>query len=364
MPPLEKARFRHIVLQPTAACNLNCTYCYLPDRKRRDWMAPDVALAVAKSVEEIQGPVTLVWHGGEPLATGITRYRKLLEPFTGQRKNGKLRHSIQTNATLLSDEWCGLLREEGFAVGVSLDGTNQQNSARLTWGGENSFEMVVRGIDALRRAGIPFSIIAVVNSYNIDDPQGFYEFLRSLGCETLNVNIEEREGLNIQSRSLHDEEVRRFWKGLFIAWRSAPSVSIREFRSALGWLSAQSRSDDQGYSPYAREFWPTVATNGDVVVLSPELISTPTTERWKFVVGNVLRVPLGKIVEQSTNEWYVRDFFSGVRRCAAECAYYAYCGGVEASNKHFELDDIADTETAHCRHTKQFVIDAILDVLE
>ncbi len=324
-------------------------------------MNPDVAGAVAESVAKLAHRVTVVWHGGEPLSVGIERFRSLLEPFSDLRKKGRVRHAVQTNGTLLTDQWCALLKEEEFHIGVSLDGDDEQNSARLTWTGTSSLPMTRRGIDCLHCANLTFSIIAVVNRKNVSDPDRFYRFVRSLGGQTLNINVEEREGLNIHAESLSDLAVKAFWRELLVAWRRDPTVRIREFQNALGWLTGRANRADIGQSAFARDFWPTIAYNGDIVVLSPELISAPATYRDKFVVGNVLRTPLDEAVVNSARSWYVRDFFTGIERCAGTCEYFEYCGGGEVSNKYFEIGDITGTETAHCRHTKQFVIDAILD---
>src|SRR5688500_5690220 len=91
--------FRTVVLQPTTLCNLDCPYCYLPDRKRARYMSSAVAAACAASIVE-QGStdtVEAVWHGGEPTATPIDHFRSLLAPFEPLRTQGRVRHGIQTN---------------------------------------------------------------------------------------------------------------------------------------------------------------------------------------------------------------------------------------------------------------------------
>src|SRR3989442_573215 len=102
--------FEHVVLQPTTACNLNCCYCYLPDRLKSLRMPVEVAAAVASALRAVPHPVTVLWHGGEPLATGLDRFRVLVRQFSALRTEGKVRHSLQTNATLLTREWCEFLK--------------------------------------------------------------------------------------------------------------------------------------------------------------------------------------------------------------------------------------------------------------
>ena len=101
-----------------------------------------------------------------------------------------------------------------------------------------------------------------------------------------------------------------------------------------------------------------------MVIISPEFISTNENERQQFIVGNVVEKPLHQIVFESQNVWYAKEFFAGVANCRRTCAYYEFCGGGQASNKYFELGDIAGTETAHCQNTRQLVVDSILEVFE
>jgi len=358
--------FRHIILQPITVCNLNCRYCYLPDRDKVERMTREITDAVAKSIEALDCSICLVWHGGEPLAIGIKTFQELIEPFRELRIKQKIRHSIQTNGTLISQQWCDFFKEEKFEIGVSLDGNEFQNSERVTITGIPAFPKIMNSIELLKRNNLPFSVLATVNPKNISDPNAFYDFFSSLKCDSLSINVEEREGFNRDSCGLKKGELKRFWKGLFKAWRKNPVIKIRELDMALGWInSVISRGKKEGEKKYyARGFWPTVAFNGDVVIISPEFISTNESERQQFIVGNVIEKPLHQIVSESQNVWYAKEFFAGVANCRRICAYYEFCGGGQASNKYFELGDIAGTETAHCQNTRQLVVDSILEVFE
>jgi uncharacterized protein len=351
--------FRHVVLQPTTACNLNCSYCYLPDRRKSTKMTVEVASSVASSIEGVPHSITLVWHGGEPLACGLSTFRELVKSFHNLRKGGRVSHNVQTNGTLITQEWCDFFKDEGFTIGVSLDGDVNQNSNRVTWGKSPSHASVMRGIERLQKNDLDFGIIAVVNVSNIDNPHTFYDFFASLNCRSLSVNVEEQEGLNRLSEGLASNKVRWFWSELFKAWLAKPVIRIREIDSALGWMESVCKAQ-KPQRTFTRDFWPTVSSNGDVVVLSPEFMAVRENEQSQFVVGNVLRTPLTEIVYESMSASYVQDFFIGVGECLKTCSYYSFCGGGQASNKYFELGDIKATETAHCRNSKQFVVDAIL----
>ncbi len=309
----------------------------------------------------------MIWHGGEPLAIGIKAFKELIEPFRELQKKQKVRHSIQTNGTLISQQWCDFFKEEKFEIGVSLDGNEFQNSERMTITGVPAFHKIMNGIKLLKQNNLPFSILATINPKNIGDPYVFYEYLSMIGCNSLSINVEEREGFNRYSRGFKKSEIKYFWKKLFNAWRENPIIKIREFDMALGWINSvisRKKKKKKKEKYYARGFWPTVAFNGDLVIISPEFISTNENERQQFIVGNVVKKPLHQIVLEAQNAWYAKKFFAGIANCRRVCAYYEFCGGGQASNKYFELGDIAGTETAHCQNTRQLVIDSILGVFE
>lgn len=354
--------FRHVLLQPTTGCNLNCTYCYLPDRKDARPMSVAVAESIARSLAPVPHLVWLLWHGGEPLATGLGHFRRLIDRFEELRERGRVRHSLQTNGTLITSEWCEFFKEKGLNIGISLDGPAHLNTSRVNWSSRSSHNAALRGIDLLRVAGLNFSVIAVVGAHNIRYPRELYSFFRELGCRGLNINIEEHEGLNQGAQSLQEADVRFFWEELYAAWRQDPTLRIREFDSVIGWMTgvceparAVSRIGD---------FWPTIAFNGDVVVLSPELLGAPRPDRDRFIIGNVLDRPLPDIIRGCLDVDYVQEYFSGRHQCMHECPYYSYCGGGEPSNKYFELGRLDVTETAHCRNTRQVVVDVVLASLD
>lgn len=111
--PAIAGAFHTLVLQPTSFCNLDCSYCYLPDRRSRQLMSLSVATACARSIEQQDSayPVSVVWHGGEPTATPIDVFQELLAPFEALRRAGRVRHEIQTNATLMNERWCDLFAD-------------------------------------------------------------------------------------------------------------------------------------------------------------------------------------------------------------------------------------------------------------
>lgn len=359
--PYRGQDIRSVVLQPTTLCNLNCSYCYLPQRAAKQVMPIAVARAVADSLVDISHRVLVLWHGGEPLAAGAAHFRRLLEEFEPLRTSGQVQHSLQTNATLLDDEWCDLLKQYDFKVGVSIDGPPRLNSRRKNWAGTATDDAAMRGIEALRRNRVNFGVIAVVSVANVSSAEALYEFFVDLGGDLLCINVEEREGLNRKAEALDEVAVRNFWRSLFCAWRAKPKIKIREFDDALGWLQALAGGARR---PPISDMWPTISVKGDVVVLAPELMAATTAEQQTFIVGNVLYRNLCDIVDEAKRiANYVTDFWTGNAECRRRCEYYSFCGGGHASNKYFETGSTNATRTEHCFNSRIAVLDAVLEEL-
>ena len=120
-----------IVMQPTQLCNLNCSYCYLPDRDKNWKMEPIIAERVAQGITELGNAVEIIWHGGEPLSRGLPYFTKLVDHFDRLREQELVRHAIQTNATLINERWSEFFRNHQFRVGVSTDGRAWANTKRV-----------------------------------------------------------------------------------------------------------------------------------------------------------------------------------------------------------------------------------------
>jgi uncharacterized protein len=348
--------FHSLIVQLTTLCNLDCSYCYLTDRKRAQLMSTDVAAALAASVSEQDSdhPVEVVWHGGEPLATPIGHLRRLLIEFEPLRRAGRIVHGAQTNATLINADWCELLAEYGFEVGVSIDGPAACNLARLDWRGAPAFEKITRGITTLRTAGIPYTAIAVVTPQTVDRADELVEFLGGLGCTSVGFNLEEYEGVNTGRTAITVEQAEAFWRRLLQLREAGATLAIRDLDRLCDWLEATA-APQQPFDPI-----PTVAHNGDVVVLSPELLGTRSIAYGDFVIGNVLATSIPAMLAQTGQVRYVREFAQGLRACADTCEFFSFCLGAQAGNRYFEHGTFTATETSYCRNTRQALVRAAL----
>ena len=350
--------FRAVVLQPTTFCPWDCDYCYLPTKDLRATMPATVAAAVAASIERqaLLEPVEVVWHGGEPLATGRVRFTTLLEPFEVLRSAGLVRHSVQTGAGLINSAWCELFARYGFTVGVSIDGPEWANYQRHDQAGRPAYDRIVRGIRALQDHGIPFTAIAVVTPSTIERADEIAEFFEGLGCTSVGFNIEEHEGANTGRPGVDAAAARRFWATLWQRRAEGSRLAIRELDRLTAYLNA-ARAGNIATSLI--DPIPTVAWNGETVLLSPELAGTTALEYDDFVIGNVLASPLPDLLEKAHRARYIREFAQALHLCESGCEFYDFCRGAQAANRYFEHGTLAAAETTYCVNTRQALVEAL-----
>jgi uncharacterized protein len=349
----------YVVMQPTTLCNLDCAYCYLPHRALDRRMPVEVAQAVAQSVNPwatADSRFSVVWHGGEPLAAGRTHLADLMASFTG------VEHHVQTNATLVDDAWCEFFQTHDMRVSVSVDGPAELNTARVTRGGAPAYQRILRGIDALRRHGIPFSALCVVSAPRAGLAEELYAYFLALGCDVLGINIEEQEGVNFRSNDFAGEAVRAFWAELVEAWRADPRIHLREIEWTLRYVGAVLDGTADEVLPRALDPIPTVAADGRVFLLSPELAGFTDRRYGDFSSGNVLTTPLDEVLRVAAESaGWVPEYLAGVEACRVTCPYFGFCGGAHAANRYFEHGRFDGTQTNHCRNSKIQLLEGVLD---
>ncbi|MFF5243545.1 cyclophane-forming radical SAM peptide maturase AmcB [Streptosporangium sp. NPDC000095] len=352
-----------LVLQPTTLCNLDCAYCYLPFRRLGNEMSPEVARAVAASAADLTGSgdeLDIVWHGGEPLTLGRRKFAALLAPFEKLRQAGRIQHSLQTNATLIDDEWCDLLARYQVRVGVSIDGPAALNTRRVDLRGRPAFDRTVCGIHRLANYGIRFSLIAVVGAEGIEQPESLLDFLSELGPHTIGLNVEEMEGVNNQRCGITQDQAERFWHRV-LNWHKTHDggPALRELDRLAGYLRLARSGRGDEWCRYGLDPIPTVSVDGDVVLFSPELAGISDDTYGDFLAGNVRAQNIADMLDQAHRLRYAREFMAGLRRCEAECEFWDFCRGAQACNRYFENGSFATTETDYCRLTRQALITAL-----
>lgn len=303
--------------------------------------------------------MSVVWHGGEPTATPIDVFHELLAPFEALRRAGRVRHEIQTNATLMNERWCDLFAAYDFAIGVSIDGPGMLNRNRLDRAGHATTARTIRGTRALAEAGLPYSVICVVTPETIDHANDLVEFFTALpGCESVGFNIEEQEGA--ARTPVPEEAAYQFWSRLVRHRLAGSPLRIRDLDRLADYLGA-TRAGPTDHGPY--EPIPTVAHDGQVVLLSPELLGITSPRYGDFIAGNVLGEAIGDMVARAGELRYVAEFVTALNDCADRCAFYDFCRGAQAGNRYFEHGNFTARETGYCRTTRQALIRAAADDL-
>ena len=203
----------YVMLKPAGAhCNLACKYCYYLEKNKlyptaqRHLMSDDMLEQFTREYIEAQtmSQVLFTWHGGEPLLRSIDFYRKALslqQKYAGDRR---IDNVIQTNGTLLTDEWCEFFAQNHWLVGISIDGPQPDHDHyRLTAAGKPSWKKVMQGIKLLKKHGVEWNAMAVVNAYNVNHPLEFYRFFKENGCQFLQFTpIVERQTRHEDGRTL------------------------------------------------------------------------------------------------------------------------------------------------------------------
>ncbi len=192
---LQTKRSFHVMTKPIGPiCNLDCKYCFYLEKERlhapgEKWKMSDEVLEtyIRQLIESNDQPqVDFAWQGGEPTLLGVDFFRRVVA-LQDQYANGKqISNAIQTNGTLLDDEWCEFLTDRNFLVGISIDGPAPLHDRyRVDKQQQPTFDAVVRGLKFLQKHQTEFNTLTVVNRANSQKPLEVYEFLKQIGSKYL-----------------------------------------------------------------------------------------------------------------------------------------------------------------------------------
>jgi uncharacterized protein len=330
----QRARREFVVMAKPGGpdCNLACRYCYYLDKERL-FPSPGprrmpVELLERYIVEHYRAsPVPRVhfeWHGGEPTLLGLDYFRTIVDLERRHRPPGwRVTNGIQTNGLLLDEAWCQFLREEGFYVGLSLDGPEELHDAcRIARGGQPTYRRVVEALQRLLRYRIPCDVLCVVHAKNAALPRTVYRHLRALGARSIQFLplVEWLPDGRTSPLSVSAEAYGRFLCTVFEEWvrRDVGRVAVQIFDEALRAVCG---------IPHAlcifRE------TCGDVVVVehNGEVFACDHFVDPKYRIGSLLEAPLGELLESEA----LRRFGNAKRETLPEtcrrCEVLAFCNG-------------------------------------
>ena len=361
-----------IVVQPTPFCNINCSYCYLPQRNDKTVMEQETITNIFTKVFASGwacSHLTVIWHAGEPLVLPISYYETAFRAIEALRPETlHLRHSIQTNGMLISPAWCEFFKEWNVGVGVSIDGPRDIHDAhRLTRSNHGTFEQTVTGIRLLRQHEVPFHIISVLSQDSLDRPEEFVEFYLSEGIENICFNVEESEGNHVSDLFAVDGLEKRFSLFLERFWSlSRQTNRIRFIREIDGMLPRIFRPDEAAMgniqvTPFGMI---NVDCHGNVSSFSPELLGYKHEQYNDFIIGNINRHSLEEMRDSASMVAMSRDIAAGVEQCRLSCEYFSVCGGGAPVNKLTENGSFRSDRTSFCSLIEMVPTKLILDAFD
>jgi uncharacterized protein len=324
----------HVMLKPRGAiCNLDCAYCYYLAKEMlypgsRFRMASDLLEDYTRQYIEAQRvpEVTFAWQGGEPTLMGLDFFRLAIQFQEKYRRPGMhIQNTLQTNGTMLDDEWCSFFREHDFLIGLSLDGPRALHDAyRVDKGGKPTFDRVMEGMALLKKHGVEFNILTTLHAANVDHPIEVYRFLRDeVGTQFMQfipiVELEQETG-KVTSRSITGRQYGNFMIAVFDEWvrRDVGRVYVQLFEVALAaWVGAP-----RGLCIFEETCGAALAMEHNGDVYSCDHFVEP-----KYKLGNLKQRPLLTMVNSLQQYQFGQAKRDTLPRYCRECAVRFVCNG-------------------------------------
>ncbi len=352
----------YVMLKPAGAhCNLTCKYCYYLEKNKlypitqRHQMSDEMLEQFTREYIEAQtmNQVLFTWHGGEPLLRSIDFYRKALslqQKYAGGRR---IDNVIQTNGTLLTDEWCEFFAQNHWLVGISIDGPQPDHDHyRLTAAGKPSWQKVMQGIKLLKKHGVEWNAMAVVNAYNANHPLEFYRFFKENGCQFLQftpiverltrhedgrtlASLADKDEISLSEASVAPEQWGYFLSAIFDEWvrKDVGKIFVEIFDCTLAnWMGVS-----PGICAYSKECGHAgvMEHNGDVY--SCDHFVFP-----EYKLGNIRDHSLIDMLYGEQQQEFSRLKHSSLPRQCKECDMEFACHG-ECPKNRFMKDKYGDS---------------------
>jgi uncharacterized protein len=347
----------HLLAKPSGStCNIDCKYCFFlskealyPNEKHR-MSDQTLETYIRQLLESHRLPeVTVAWQGGEPTLMGVEFFRKAVALAEKYRQpDQRIQHTFQTNGIALDDEWCAFLKAHGFLVGLSVDGPREIHDAhRVTRNGKGTFDLVMKGWEALRRHGVEFNILCTVNAANQREGRRVYQFFRDeLGAswiqfipiverataETIhiaNLGWSERAkekrllytqtGSLVTNRSVGGEAYGRFLVDIFEEWvrRDVGKVYVQLFDVTLeAWFGSHKLCI---HAP--------TCGNGPALEHNGDLYACDHFVEPGFKLGNIHKTHMLELVASPQQRKFGQDKLATLTRQCQACEVRALCNG-------------------------------------
>lgn len=328
----------YVMLKPVGAlCNMRCSYCYYLEKKglypdeKKFVMTDDLLDEFTRQYLQSQTmpQVLFTWHGGETLMRNICFYKKAIEL---QRKYGRGRqidNCLQTNGTLLTDEWCKFFKDNNFLIGISIDGPQQfHDKYRRTADGRPSFFQVMRGINLLKKHGVEFNVMAVVNDYNVVYPLEFYRFFKDIDCQFIQFApvVERYPNGQLTEWSVDPEKWGDFLIAIFDEWvrNDVGQFYVQYFDAALAnWVE----------QPAGTCIFAKTCGHAGVIEFNGDVYSCDHFVYPEYKIGNIHRNTLTQMMYSPQQVQFGNDKFDKLPTQCKECNYLFACYGECPKNR-------------------------------
>jgi uncharacterized protein len=329
----------HLLAKPTGAiCNLDCAYCFFLAKEllypgSRFRMADEqLENYIRQLIESHQTPeVTIAWQGGEPTLMGLDFFQRSIEYAQKYlRPDQTIQHTIQTNGTLINDEWAAFFKENNFLVGISLDGPRAMHDVyRQDKGGAPTFGKVLRGLSFLKQHGVEWNALVTLNHANVDQPVKVYRFLRD-ECQARFIQfipIVERHhvagvpcGDAVTDRSVTAQQYGQFLIDVFEEWvrRDIGEVYVQMFDVAL----ANWYGEPSGLCVFSKTCGTALALEHNGDLYSCDHFVEPA-----FKLGNINATHLIELIASDQQLKFGRDKFDTLPQYCLNCDVRFACHG-------------------------------------
>ncbi len=338
--------FQVFVKPAGAACNLACDYCYYldkgpaaspaaPARMTEALLARYLSEHLSASSDEV---VRFSWHGGEPTVLGLDYFRAVVAIERRLAPPGlTIANGLQTNGTLLDDEWGRFLAAEGFSVGLSLDGPLEVHDRhRRSRSGRGSFDAAMRGYDVLRRHGVPTDLLCVVGAHNEGRPLEVYRFFREIGATyvaflPLVERRPDRPG-GVRAESVAPRAWGDFLSAVFDEWveRDIGRIKVQIIEEAARTAFGQEHSLCL-FRPVCGDI-PVLERNGDLFACDHFVDGAHR-------LGNVMETPLADLLESPALRAFGEAKRETLPRICRSCEVLEMCHGECPRNRFAAAPD-------------------------
>lgn len=364
-----------IVLQPTSLCNLNCSYCYVPNRKDKTKMSFEILETVFKktlSSKSVAQNIEFLWHAGEPLTVGLDYFKQaVMLQKKHNTLNKKITNTIQTNGTLINENWCKFFKENLFNIGLSIDGPSYlHDEIRVTWSDKPSLKKALKGAKMLQSHGIQPGVVCVLTNKSLDYPSEIFHFFKENNLNWIGFNVEEIEHVN-SSSSLNKEKetLERFTNFISLfyeLWKqNIKTFNVREFSDIISSIRQKQSNLNFTRNPLETQKGGILTFDkyGNISPYSPEFSGVKSDRYKDFIIGNIKINSIEDVFYSNSYELISESVKKSTQSCKSTCEYYDLCGGGFLSNKFFENGQIESTETTTCKLRVKTITDVILSKL-